>query len=144
MKQFLDASVLVATFYGDHEHHEPSLALFLRQKKQTSCAAAHSLAETYSVLTGMPGKHCASPDEALLFLGDVRERLTLVALSHEEYFAVLELASASGISGGAVFDALLARCARRGKADVIYTWNAKHFRRPGMELASRVKSPEDD
>lgn len=142
MKQFLDTSVLVATFYGDHEHHEASLALFLRQKKQTSYAAAHSLAETYSVLTGMPGKHRATPDEALLFLSDVRERLTLVTLDQKEYFGVLKSASASGISGGAVYDALIARCALKGKADAIYTWNVKHFNRPDIECAPRVSTPE--
>ncbi len=30
MKAFLDTSVLVATFYADHEHHRPSIDLFLR------------------------------------------------------------------------------------------------------------------
>ena len=144
MKPFLDTSVLVATFYGDHEHHEPSLTLFLRQKKQTAYAAAHSLVEVYSVLTGMPGKHRATADEALLFLSDVRERLTLVTLDEKEYFGVLKSAAATGISGEAVYDALIARCALKGKADVIYTWNTKHFNRPGMELASRVRTPEDD
>jgi predicted nucleic acid-binding protein len=143
VRQFLDTSVLVATFYGDHEHHEPSLALFLQQKKQTGYAAAHSLAETYSVLTGMPGKHRATPDEALLFLGDVRERLTLITIDQEEYFGALESAAASGISGGAIYDALLARCAVKGKAEVIYTWNVKHYTRPGMEFALRVKTPEN-
>jgi predicted nucleic acid-binding protein len=92
----------------------------------------------------MLGKHRATPDEALLFLSDVRERLTLVTLDQEECFGVLKSASASGISGGAVYDALIARCALKGKVDVIYTWNVKHFNRPGMELASRVRSPEND
>lgn len=85
MKAFPDTSVLVATFYAEHEHQAPSFALFLQQKKQGSFTAAHCLAEVYSVLTGMPGKDRASPDEALLFLGDVRDRLTLVSLREEEY-----------------------------------------------------------
>jgi predicted nucleic acid-binding protein len=97
---FLDTTVLVATFYGDHERHEPSTRIFLDQTKKTGCTAAHCLAETYSVVTGMPGKDRASPHEALLFLGDVRERLTLVALDGEEYFKVLEGASAEAITGG--------------------------------------------
>jgi predicted nucleic acid-binding protein len=142
VKQFLDTSVLVATFYGDHQHHEPSFALFLRQKKQTGYTALHCLAEVYSVLTGMPGKNRASPDEALLFLGDVRERLTLVTLDDEEYFSALDSASAAGISGGAIYDALLASCALKVRAQIIYTWNAKHFSRLGVEVAPRVKTPE--
>lgn len=141
MKQFLDTSVLVPTFYGDHEHHEASFALFLRQKRQSGFTAAHCLAEVYSVLTGMPGKDRASPDEALLFLGDVRKRLTLVALDAEEYPAALEDAAANAISGGGIYDALLARCAMKAKADAIYTWNVKHFSRFGQEVARRVKTP---
>jgi predicted nucleic acid-binding protein len=138
---FLDTSVLVATFYGEHEHHEPSFALFLQQKKSTACTAAHCMAEVYSVVTGMPGKDRSSPDEALLFLRDVRERLTLVTLDELEYFNVLEHAASTGISGGSAYDALIARCALKAKAKLIYTWNVKHFNRLGESIASRVRQP---
>jgi hypothetical protein len=47
--------VLIATFYGDHEHHESSIDLFLRFGKNETCCGAHSLAEAYAVLTGMLG-----------------------------------------------------------------------------------------
>jgi len=141
VKAFLDTSVLVATFYGEHEHHEPSFALFLRNKKQNGCTATHCLAEVYSVLTGMRGKDRASPDEALLFLTDVRDRLTIVTLDDGEYFQLLENASASGISGGTVYYAILARCALKVEAETIYTWNVKHFSRLGADVASHVKTP---
>jgi predicted nucleic acid-binding protein len=141
MKAFLDTSVLVATFYGEHEHHEPSFALFLRQKRHTGCTAAHCLAETYSVITGMPGKERASPDEALLFLEDVRERLSVVALEEEDYDQMLKHAAAIGIIGGGIYDALAARCAVKAKAEAIYTWNIKHFSRLGTDMAARVKTP---
>ena len=141
MKQFLDTSVLVAAFYGEHERHKPSFELFLRQKKRSGFTAAHCLAETYAVLTGMPGKDRASPDEALLFLSDVRERLTLIALDESEYSAALEGAASSGASGGAVYDALIARCAMKVKAEAIYTWNVRHFSRLGADVAARVKTP---
>ena len=45
MKAFLDTSVLVATFYAQHEHHTPSIDLFLRFDKHDACCAAHSLAD---------------------------------------------------------------------------------------------------
>lgn len=141
MNAFLDTSVLVATFYGEHEHHEPSFALFLQQKKSTACTAAHCMAEVYSVVTGMPGKDRSSPDEALLFLRDVRERLSMVTLDELEYFGVLEDAASIGISGGSAYDALIARCALKAKAKSIYTWNVKHFNRLGESIASRVRQP---
>lgn len=55
VKAFLDSSVLIATFYADHEHHEPSLDLFLRFDRKDACCGAHSLAEVYATLTSMPG-----------------------------------------------------------------------------------------
>lgn len=141
MKAFLDTSVLVAVFYAEHEHHEPSFALFLKQNKRSACIAAHSLAEVYSVLTGMPGKDRASADEAMLFLGNVRERLSIVALDQEAYFALLTDMAVIGITGGAIYDAILARCALQARAETIYTWNPKHFTRLGSAVASRVKTP---
>ena len=102
VKAFLDTSVLVATFYGDHEHHERSFELFVALNKRTGFIAAHSLAETYFAMTGMPGKHRVSPDEALLFLDDVRERLSVVALDADAYDAAIKAAASYSIMGGAV------------------------------------------
>ena len=146
MRAFLDTSVLVAAFYKDHEHHEASFRLLLAQPvsgsgKQTGCTAAHCLAEVYAVLTGMPGKDRATGDEALLFLGDVRHRLKVLELAEGDYVAILERAAAAGVAGGGIYDALLAGCAMKAKAETIYTWNTKHFARIGGDVAARVKSP---
>jgi predicted nucleic acid-binding protein len=141
VRAFLDTSVLVSTFYGDHQHHEASKDLFLRFDKTEACCGAHSLAEVYSALTGMPGKARVSGDEALLFLGNVRERLTLVALTDEEYFRAVEASSAIGIAGGGIYDAILGHCALKADAESIYTWNLKDFTRLGPEIAGRVKTP---
>jgi hypothetical protein len=80
MKAFLDTSVLVPVFYGDHIHHEASLALFIRFDKSTGCCGVHSLAEVFSTLTRMPGKHRISGEQAMLFIGGIRERLSIIAL----------------------------------------------------------------
>lgn len=141
MRAFLDTSVLIATFYGDHEHHEPSKNLFLRFDKTEVCCAAHSLAEVYSALTGMPGTHRVTGDEALLFLGNIRERLTIVALNSNEYFRAVEASSTTGIAGGAIYDALLGHCALKAEAESLYTWNLKDFKRLGPEISERVKTP---
>lgn len=141
MKAFLDTSVLVATFYGDHQHHDASITLFTRLNTESGCTAAHCLAEVYAVLTGMPGKDRVSPEEALLFLTDVRERLAIVSLSGNDYLAALSSAAASGVVGGGIYDALLSRCALNAKVDALYTWNLKRFARHGAEIATRVKRP---
>lgn len=141
MTAFLDTSVLVATFYGDHQHHDASMALFSRLDTKSGCTAAHCLAEVYAVLTGMPGKDRVSPDEALLFLSDVRERLAIVTLSEADYLTAMTSAAATGIVGGGIYDALLSRCAVKAKVDALYTWNVKHFTRLGGDIAARVKRP---
>jgi predicted nucleic acid-binding protein len=141
MKAFLDTSVLVATFYGDHEHHDDSIALFVRFPREEVCCAAYSLAEVYAVLTGMPGRHRVGVDEAVLFIGNIRERLTLVTLTAHEYMATIEAASALGLAGGAIHDALRGRCALNSAAKSIYTWNLEDFKRLGPDLARRVRTP---
>ncbi len=141
MKAFLDTSVLVATFYANHQFHQPSIDLFLRFKRNQACCGSHSLAEIYSSLTGRTSRERISGDEAMLFLGDVRQRLTIVNLDDREYFTALEASAALGIAGGAIYDALLAHSALKAKAQAIYTWNVKDFMRLGPEIAGRVKVP---
>ena len=79
--------------------------------------------------------------QALLFLQDAYERLTMIALSTEEYHLALKSAAAVGIVGGTVYDALLARCALKAGATTIYTWNVRHFQQLGPEIAQRLKTP---
>jgi len=144
MNAFFDTSVLIATFYAHHQFHRPSIETFLRFKKNEACCGAHSLAEIYSSLTGRTGRDRVGGDQAMLFLGNVRERLTIVSLSDREYFTVLEQSAALGIADGAIYDALLGHCALKAKAQTIYTWNVKDFMRLGASIADRTKTPPPD
>src|SRR6185295_2247995 len=118
-------------FYGDHQHHEASLDSFLRFQRNQGCCGAHSLAEVYSSLTRMPGSHRISGEQAMLFLDEIRQRLTVVALDDEEYFEAIERFAGLGLVGGAIYDALLAYCAVKAKAEILLTWNVKHYERLG-------------
>lgn len=139
MKALFDTSVLVAAFLADHPDHAASLRVFLRFKKDEVCCAAHTLAELYSTVTRLPGKHRISGENAMLFLAQTRERLTLVTLTGAEYYNVIEQASARGITGGAIYDALLAGCALKARAEILYTWNVRHFQR--FANLRRVETP---
>ncbi len=141
MKAFFDTSVLVPVFYGDHVHHKASLTLFIQFDKVTGCCGAHSLAEVYSTLTRMPGKHRISGEQAMLFIGSIRERLSIVALSGDEYADALAASAALGIVGGAIYDAMLAHCALKAQAEAIYTWNVPNYAQCGPEMARRVRTP---
>ena len=95
------------------------MALFIRFDKSTGCCGAHSLAEVYSTLTRMPGKHRIGSEQAMLFIGSIRERLSIVALDGDEYAGALQAAGARGIVGGGIYDAMLAHCALKAKAKSI-------------------------
>jgi predicted nucleic acid-binding protein len=82
-----------------------------------------------------------SCEEALLFLEDVRKRLTVVPLDVEDYVRTISSLAAAGISGGAIYDALLARCAIKSGAEILYTWDVADFRRVAPEIAKQVRTP---
>jgi predicted nucleic acid-binding protein len=141
VKFFFDTSVLVAAVSVQHVHHGPSLAVYLSANKNQSACAAHSLAEVYATLTRLPGKQQMSCEQTLLFLDEIRDRLKTVVLDSEEYCSAIQDVAAEGIGGGMVYDALIARCAIKARAEVIFTWNIDHFRRLGPEVAKRVRTP---
>lgn len=141
MKEFFDTSVLVAAFLGDHPHHSASAKVFAGAGKRNSSCGAHSLAELYSTLTSLPLKPMIAADQAMLFLEDVRLRLSLIPLDEADYFLALERSAGNGISGGRIYDALLLQCALKAKAEVIYTWNLKHFQQLAPDLARMIKTP---
>jgi predicted nucleic acid-binding protein len=141
MRFFFDTSVLIASFLEDHEHHPPSFTAFLKADKKNACCGAHSLAEVYSALTRLPGKHRISGEQAFLFLQEIRQRLEIISLTASEYFSTIEESASRGTWGGAIYDALLARCALKAGADAIYTWNVSHFQRLGPEILGRIKIP---
>jgi predicted nucleic acid-binding protein len=141
VKWFVDTSVLVPVFILGHIHHERSFALFSKADINSSGCAAHSLVEVYATLTRIPGKHRASAEQALLFLEAIEERFRPVALDVAEYRATIREAAAFGVAGGTSYDALIGACARKAKAEVLYTWNLQHFARLGPEITRRVRTP---
>jgi predicted nucleic acid-binding protein len=141
MKAFFDTSVLVPVFYGDHVHHPASLQRFIQFDRSTGCCGAHSLAEVFSTLTRMPGKHRISSEQAMLFIESICERLSLIALDGEEYINALRAAAALGVVGGGIYDAMLAHCAVKAEAETIYSWNSRHYAHCGPEVIRRLQTP---
>ncbi len=133
--------MLVAAFFGDHPHHSASLDVFTRFGKKDASCGAHSLVEVYSALTRMPGKHRVSSEQAMLFIGNIRERLTIVALTAEEYGKALQTFADLGVVGGAIYDALLASCALKARAETLFTWNIRHYGQLGPHVAPLPQTP---
>jgi predicted nucleic acid-binding protein len=141
MKRFFDTSVLIAAFWRDHPCHDASLRLVSATDRKQSACSLHTLAEVYATMTALPVKDAISSDQALLFVRQVRDRLSVVALNEDEYFGTIQRTADQGFTSGRVYDALILRCAAKVKAEVIYTWNLKHFRSIAPDLAPRIRTP---
>src|SRR5260370_6479563 len=141
MQGLLDSCVLVAALWGGHVHHVPSLKRFAAAEKRHSACGLHSLAEVYAVMTALPVKPMIPPEQALLFVEEVRHRLILVSLSAEEYFAAIQNAASRGFTGGRIYDSLLLSCAAQSKAPPVYTRNLKHYQSLAPDLAPRIQTP---
>lgn len=141
MRAFFDTSVLVASFWGDHVHHEASLKVFAPAAPKDAACSMHTLAEVFAVLSTLPVKPPIAPEQAALFIDEVLARLTTVSLSADEYHETIRAASERGVVGGRIYDALLLQCARKCDAKIIYTWNMKHFQTLAPDLAKRMRTP---
>jgi predicted nucleic acid-binding protein len=71
----------------------------------------------------------------------IRERLSLIALSEQDYVSALELASSEAVVGAAAYDALIGYCALKAGADILLTWNVRDFTRLGPAVTRLVKTP---
>ena len=79
----------------------------------------------------------------MLFIGSLRRKLSVIALTAHESMETLKQAVGAGVVGGAIYDAQLAGCAAMAKADFLYTWNLRHYQRLWPEIAERVRAPDE-
>jgi predicted nucleic acid-binding protein len=103
----VDTSVAVPLLVRSHHDHAAVASWWNGQEVALS---GHALAETYSVLTRLPGDaRLAATDAALL----LRTRfIAPLTLSSSQAQALPDTLSRLGIAGGAVYDALVALAAK--------------------------------
>ena len=141
MREFFDTSVLVAAFRRGHVHHEPSIKRLAEAETKLSACAIHTFAEVYATMTALPVKPSIPPEQVLLFIQEMRQRLSPISLEPEEYYDALQQASDRGLTSGRIYDALLLSCAAKSKAQTIYTWNLKHFHAIAPHLGPMIRTP---
>ncbi|MGH9367498.1 MAG: VapC toxin family PIN domain ribonuclease [Thermoanaerobaculia bacterium] len=92
--------------------------------------AGHNLAETFAVLTTLPVRPHISPAVAReLIQRNTGGIAHVVTLSVADCERVLDRIAALGVSGGAVYDALIGRAAEKSGADRLLTLNPSDFER---------------
>jgi predicted nucleic acid-binding protein len=98
-----DSSIAIAALLADHPAHEASAQALAA----CEITIAHVAAETYSVLTRLPAPHRADAAIAAEALGKRLPRAHVTLHASDHACAPRRLA-ASGISGGATYDGLIA------------------------------------
>lgn len=137
MKHFFDTSLLVAAFDDQDTRHASAQGVFMRHA-EGAAIATHTIAETFSVLTG---RRSWRPSDASEILATNTAPMDKVNLGYRDYLAVTEQAESLGIRGGAVYDALILACARKANATTIWTLNAHHFQLFADDLRDRIRTP---
>jgi predicted nucleic acid-binding protein len=144
MKILFDTSIIVSGIIESHPMHSKCLPWLQRAKAgEFECVVvSHSLAETYAVLTTLPVKPRISPLVAQRLIYTNLEALArIVPLTTADYRTTIDRMAELGLSGGTVYDALLATIARRLSVDKLLTLNADDFHRVWPEGKSVVVTP---
>ena len=113
--QVVDTSVIVrAVISSDaqqREHLQDAIAASAR-------VIAHTLAEAYSTLTRLPQPFRLSPQRCFAYLSGAFTADPLT-LSASGYLRVLRLVGEHGVSGGAIYDCLIAQTAQENHAQLL-------------------------
>jgi predicted nucleic acid-binding protein len=110
----LDTSVVVAAFASWHEAHGRTVELLARAPR----LPAHVVVETYSVLTRLPPPHRAAPAIVDRFLSESFPG-TPLSLPGSSQRALVAVAARSGLSGGSIYDLLVAATVKRAKGTLM-------------------------
>ncbi len=127
-----DSSVIVAALDPSNAGHASCRSLLMRE---VCSAHVHSLAETFSTLTGGHlGFRLPAAEVSRILRRDIMPRLQVIRMDIDEMLAALDEAHSRGVRGGAIYDYLHLVAARMAGAARLYTHNTSDFlafHRPG-------------
>ena len=109
----LDTSVAIPLLVATHRSHAAVTRWWSGQEVALS---GHAVAETYSVLTRLPGDLRLAPTDAARLLAE--RFVAPLLLGPDAAGRIPEVLSRLGIAGGAVYDALVALAALEHGADL--------------------------
>ena len=124
-----DTGVLVAAVCTWHEHHDRTRMELERRiaAGEELVLAAHSLVETYAVLTRLPGQGRLRSDDAIALIEDNWRDTPVQHLTATETWEALHQARRRSARGGQMYDVLVAVSGLKAEASTILTWNVRHF-----------------
>ena len=110
-----DTSVLVAAFATWHEGHRSAVEAM----KSGVHLVAHTMVETYSVLTRLPPPHRVAPRAVHAYLTDIASAERYLMLDAHAYCTVIDRLAEGNIAGGASYDGLIALTAQTAGATLV-------------------------
>lgn len=145
MKVLCDTSVLVPALWKWHPDHGNCVGWLIAAmaSRVELKMAAHSLAETFSVVTRLPTKQRVAPALAWQVIETtLLPHVELVEVPASRYRSVLGDLASRGIGGGIVYDALIAAAAELAQVDLLLTNNVTHFEIVWPQGRGRIASPK--
>ena len=130
MSRYLcDTNCLVAVLCAWHQHHERTLAELERRivDGQELILSAHSLVETYAVLTRLPPPNRLRGRDAFALIEENWAGRPVVHLTGRDTWRALHDVRQLGVVGGQTYDALIAASALKARAAELLTWNVRNF-----------------
>ena len=143
VKILFDTNIIVAAISEAHEMYSLCKPWFDQVRIDRTIRgflSTHSLAEAYSILTRLPPPYRISPANVDRLLSENLTQFTKVSLTAEDYQTVIRKVVQLNISGGGIYDALIAQAALKANVDSLLTFNSKHFTRLGIEIAQLVSN----
>jgi predicted nucleic acid-binding protein len=139
-----DTSALIAGIVEAHPMHLRCLNWLQRARagEFEFLVVSHSLAETYAVLTTLPLKPRISPQLGLrLVHSNIEEAAKIVHLTTADYRTTIKRMADMGLSGGTVYDALIATAAQKSSVERLLTLNPNDFHRVWPEGKNIISVP---
>ena len=126
-----DTTRIVAALLAVHPHHERAIAALvnLLDGGYDMVLVGHTLFEAYSSLTKMPPPLRIEPTAAVTAIAATFIGLgTVVGFELDECLGALRGFVEARVLGGRVYDASIVACARARGAEILLTFNERHFR----------------
>lgn len=126
----VDANCIVAALSPWHAHHAASLGECGRRldRGEQMVVPAPALIEAYAVLTRLPMPYRLGPIDAMTLLdANFLKQARVVGTDPGNAPELLRLFVKAGIAGGRTYDAFIAEAARDAGAEVLLTFNRRHF-----------------
>jgi predicted nucleic acid-binding protein len=140
-----DTSVLVAGSVVGHVHEEQTRVWFqaARDGRLDAMTTTHAFAETWATLTAIPVEQRIAPAAAERVIERLARHIKPIGLRRDDYRSALRRCGNLGLRSGAIYDALHVVAARRGRADLLLTFDTRHFSALAAEDGPRVVAPPD-